>query len=159
MKKEEIKIYKQRLLELRQRLRGDVTSMADVALGSENSESSSMPIHMAELGSENFEQEFTLSLMASEEGTLNLIEGALVRIEKGSYATCTECERKIPKTRLNAIPYTPLCYKCAESGENSSNGHRFIDHGANGREVHGKGAAAHGTKERGVSSRRVNRPR
>lgn len=146
MNKEDLKKYKLRLLELRQRLRGDVTSMADVALGSENSESTSMPIHMAELGSENFEQEFTLSLMASEEGTLNLIEGALVRIENGSYATCTECDKKIPKTRLNAIPYAPLCFKCAESGENTTNGHRFTDHGANGSSKTG-------------SRRRVNRPR
>ncbi|MEO2049394.1 MAG: TraR/DksA C4-type zinc finger protein [Pirellulales bacterium] len=150
MNKVDVKKYKLRLLELRQRLRGDVTSMADVALGSENSESTSMPIHMAELGSENFEQEFTLSLMASEEGTLNLIEGALVRIENGRYATCTECENKIPKTRLNAIPYAPLCFKCAESGESSTNGHRFTDHGANGSTKRGKQTG---------SSRRVNRPR
>ena len=150
MNKEDVKKYKLRLLELRQRLRGDVTSMADVALGSESSESTTMPIHMAELASENFEQEFTLSLVASEEGTLNLIEGALVRIENGSYATCAECEKKIPKTRLNAIPYAPLCFKCAESGENSTNGHRFTDHGANGSTKRGKKAG---------SSRRVNRPR
>ena len=150
MNKEEIKKYKLRLLELRQRLRGDVTSMADVALGSESSESTSMPIHMAELGSENFEQEFTLSLMASEEGTLNLIEGALIRIENGNYATCTECEKKIPKTRLNAIPYAPLCFKCAESGESATNGHRFTDHGTNGKTGHGKNTR---------SGRQVNRPR
>ncbi len=117
MKKEDMKVYKQRLLELRARLRGDVTSMADAALGHEGTETTSMPIHMAELGSDNFEQEFTLSLMATEEGTLELIEEALVRIENGAYAVCKGCEDKIPKTRLNAIPYTSLCFKCAESGQ------------------------------------------
>lgn len=117
MKKVDMKVYKQRLLELRARLRNDVTSMADAALGHEGSEASSMPIHMAELGSDNFEQEFTLSLVASEEGTLEKIEAALERIENGTYATCIGCEGKIPKTRLNAIPYTPACITCAESDE------------------------------------------
>ncbi|MCG8451349.1 MAG: TraR/DksA family transcriptional regulator [Pirellulales bacterium] len=113
MKKAEMKIYKERLLDLRARLRGDVTSMTDAALGGEGSEASSMPIHMAELGSDNFEQEFTLSLLATEEDTLGMIEAALERIENGTYGTCLDCENSIPKTRLNAIPHTPKCVKCA----------------------------------------------
>jgi len=113
MKKVEMKVYKERLVDLRARLRGDVSSMADAALGGENSEASSMPIHMAELGSDNFEQEFTLSLMATEEDTLSMIEAALQRIENGTYGTCLGCEHQIPKTRLNAIPHTPQCVKCA----------------------------------------------
>jgi len=118
MKKPEMKVYKERLLDLRSRLRGDVTSMTDAALrksGSESSEASSMPIHMAELGSDNYEQEFTLSLLATEEGTLGQIESALERIENGVYGKCLECEGPIPKTRLNAIPHAHLCVKCASS--------------------------------------------
>ncbi|TWU21909.1 TraR/DksA family transcriptional regulator [Bythopirellula polymerisocia] len=111
----DMKVYKERLLMLRSRLRNDVTSMADEALGNENHEPSSMPIHMAELGSDNFEQEFTLSLLATEEDTLGLIDKALVRIENKSYGTCEECSGVIPKTRLNAIPHTPYCVKCASS--------------------------------------------
>ena len=115
MKKSEMKVYKERLLGIRARLRGDVSSMADAALGSEHSEASSMPIHMAELGSDNFEQEFTLSLLATEEDTLGMIEAALQRVEKGTYGTCLGCNGTIPKTRLNAIPHTPMCVKCASS--------------------------------------------
>jgi DnaK suppressor protein len=121
MKKADTKVYRERLLSLRARLRGDVTTMADSALRKNHSESSSnlssMPIHMAELGSDNFEQEFTLSLMATEEGTLGAIEAALERLEDGIYGKCAECGGVIPKTRLNAIPYTPLCIKCAEAQE------------------------------------------
>lgn len=113
MKKADMKVYKERLLDLRARLRGDVSSMTDAALGAEGSEASSMPIHMAELGSDNFEQEFTLSLLATEEDTLGMIEAALERIEDGTYGICVECGHVIPKTRLNAIPHTPLCVKCA----------------------------------------------
>lgn len=118
MKKVEMKAFRDRLLDLRARLRGDVTSMAHAALrksGAEGADGNSMPIHMAELGSENFEQEFTLSLLANEEGRLDMIENALQRIEAGSYGQCEECEGVISKTRLNALPYTPVCIRCAES--------------------------------------------
>jgi DnaK suppressor protein len=121
MKKVEMKVYKERLLALRARLRGDVSQMADAALKKsrldQGSEQSTMPIHMADLGSDNYEQEFTLSLMENDEGTLEAIELALERIEEATYGQCDECGVKIPKARLNAIPYAPTCVKCAEQLE------------------------------------------
>jgi len=117
MKTSDMKVYQQRLQVLRARLRGDVVAMAGSALGKTRSESngdlSSMPIHMADMGTDNFEQEFTLSLLESEEDTLELIDSALRRIEDETYGKCTECDGVIPKTRLNALPYTPFCIKCA----------------------------------------------
>ncbi len=113
MKKADMKVYQDRLRGLRDRLRGDVSAMADAALGGDHAEAPSMPIHMAELGSDNFEQEFTLSLLATEEDTLSMIESALQRIEEGNYGTCLGCGQPIPKTRLNALPHTPKCVKCA----------------------------------------------
>lgn len=118
MKKEDMQVYRERLLDLRARLRGDVNSMAEAALrrsGTEGNDVASMPIHMAELGSDNYEQEFTLSLLANEEDRLGSIESALERIEDGVYGRCTGCEGVIPKKRLNAIPYASLCIKCAEA--------------------------------------------
>lgn len=120
MKKADSALYKERLLALRARLRGDVSAMADQALrksGMQGADASAMPIHMAELGSDNFEQEFTLSLMQTEGDTLELIEDALVRIEGGQYGKCIECDGPIPKTRLNALPFTPLCIRCAQKQE------------------------------------------
>ena len=68
---------------------------------------------MADIGSDNYEQEFTLGLLQNDEDTLDMIESALVRIEEGQYGACVECGGVVPKTRLNAIPYTPFCVKCA----------------------------------------------
>ncbi len=123
MKKAELKVYKERLLSLRARLRGDVSQLADAALKKNRqdrgSDMSTMPIHMADLGSDNFEQEFTLSLMENEEETLELIELALERVEEGTYGQCEECQVKIPKARLNAIPFASLCVKCAAQAERS----------------------------------------
>lgn len=117
MKKSESKEYKKALVVMRGRIRGDVSGMADAALKKTRSESSgdlsSMPIHMADIGTDNFEQEFTLSLMENDEETLGQIEAALERIEEGVYGLCVECEGKILKTRLQAIPFTPYCVKCA----------------------------------------------
>jgi DnaK suppressor protein len=121
MKKTDMLAYREKLHAIRARLRGDVTAMAEVALrksGMEGSDSGAMPIHMAELGSDNFEQEFTLGLMEAEEDTLTRIESALERIAEGNYGRCVQCDGAIPKARLNAIPYTPVCIKCAELQEN-----------------------------------------
>jgi DnaK suppressor protein len=124
MKKADLSIFKERLLLLRSRLRGDVQHMAEGALEKNRSEAngdlSSMPIHMADIGSDNFEQEFTLSLMESDGGTLDMIEAALERIEDGNFGQCEQCGVKIPRSRLNAIPYAALCVNCAEELERES---------------------------------------
>jgi RNA polymerase-binding transcription factor DksA len=124
MKKTEMKPYKEMLIQLRNRLRGDVAAMASTALTKSgdamNNESSSIPSHIADIGSETFEQHNTLRLLDNDGEVLDEIEVALERIEDGVYGACIECEHKIPKTRLRAIPYTPYCVKCAsqiESGQ------------------------------------------
>lgn len=117
MKKDDMKVYRERLLVLRARLRGDVNNMANAALHKRRSEAngdlSSMPIHMADMGTDNFEQEFTIHLMQNDEDTLGRIEIALERLEEGTYGECEVCGTRIPKTRLNALPYATTCVKCA----------------------------------------------
>lgn len=126
MKAAETKVFKAALEEMRARLRGDVSTMADAALRKTRSEASgdlsSMPIHMADIGSDAFEQEFTLSLMATEEETLDLVEQALARIRDRTYGVCGECEGVIAKKRLEAIPFAPLCIRCAEKLESGPGG-------------------------------------
>ena len=69
IKSTELRALKTSLEHLRSRLRGDVNMMADEALRKTRAEASgdlsTMPIHMADLGTDAYEQEFTLSLMAS----------------------------------------------------------------------------------------------
>ena len=121
MKAAELKVFKASLENIRARLRGDVSTMADAALRKTRSEASgdlsSMPIHMADIGSDAYEQEFTLSLMATEEGTLEMVEQALERIQSRTFGVCEECEGVISKKRLEAIPFASLCIRCAEKQE------------------------------------------
>ena len=76
-----------------------------------------MPIHMADLGTDAFEREFTIRLMENDEDTLGQIETSLERIEDGTYGICDECGARLPKARLRAIPYAACCVKCASLSE------------------------------------------
>ncbi len=116
-KNNNLDFYRTRLLQLRARLRGEMGRMADAALNQGRSETSSLPIHLADLGSDNFEQELTLSLVGSEKEVLDKIELALERIADGSYGKCEDCGKKIPESRLEAIPYTSVCVQCAANEE------------------------------------------
>jgi RNA polymerase-binding transcription factor DksA len=74
---------------------------------------------MADLGTENYDQEFTLGLIENEQGTLDLINEALVRMERGTFGQCAECGEPISKSRLQAIPYARHCIRCARKLEGS----------------------------------------
>ncbi|MDR0617184.1 MAG: TraR/DksA family transcriptional regulator [Endomicrobium sp.] len=67
---------------------------------------------------QNSEKEMFFELAANDRITLNAINDALVKIEKGGYGLCESCNRAIILQRLNAIPWTRYCIKCQEEVEN-----------------------------------------
>ena len=105
------------LLELQRRLKGDVHMMSAEALGGVDSDSGDnrAPIHPAEVGTHSFEQEFTLNRLSNDGDRLERIEAALDRMEQGNYGCCEECGGRIPKARLEVLPDTPYCVKCAST--------------------------------------------
>ncbi|MBW8034558.1 MAG: hypothetical protein FVQ79_02525 [Planctomycetes bacterium] len=74
---------------------------------------SSMPIHMADMGTDNFEQEFALGLMDSERKLLEEINDALGRIVDGVYGICSGTGKDIRKARLEANPWARYCIEYA----------------------------------------------
>jgi RNA polymerase-binding transcription factor DksA len=123
-KADELVPYRQTLQSLRARLRGDLDQMTDEALRRDNGGGtgnlSNVPLHMADLGTDNYDQEFTLGLIENEQETLELINEALARMESGTYGQCAECAEPISRPRLQAIPYARHCIRCArklEGGE------------------------------------------
>ncbi len=116
MTKTDLTLQRARLLALRASLLGDMTQMEDDSL-KDHSKTTSIPTDMEELGSDNADQELTLSLLGSEEDALDQIEAAIERIENGSYGECETCGVKIPKSRLEAIPYAAKCVRCASQQE------------------------------------------
>jgi DnaK suppressor protein len=117
MTQAELKGYRQRLLALRDRLSGDVSHLAREALRTAGGEASgglsNMPLHPADLGTDNFEQEFTFNLLHNQEQVLGEIADALERIQKRRFGLCEECHQPIPAARLEALPYARHCVACA----------------------------------------------
>jgi DnaK suppressor protein len=123
MKKKDLDEFKAVLLQIRSRIRGDVQQLTSNAL--DGGHDSKSPTHMAELGTDTFEQDFSLGVMERDQGVLEEIDAALKRIEQGSFGLCESCVEQgkppsraaIPKTRLNAVPYARNCVECTRKRE------------------------------------------
>ena len=104
-----IERFKQLLLQKRREIISNVNEMEDETLKKSRLDASgdlsSMPIHMADIGTDNYEQEFALGLMDSERKLLKEIDDALQRIEQGIYGICESTGKPILKARLEAKPW------------------------------------------------------
>ena len=114
----ELAYFRELLVEKLKEIVGDVNHIESGALKNSRQDSSgdlsSMPIHMADIGSDNYEQEFMLGLMDSERKIVREIHEALKRIQEGTYGICEGTGEPIPKMRLEGIPWTRYCVKFAE---------------------------------------------
>ncbi len=63
-------------------------------------------LHMADSGTDNFDRDFALSLLSSDQDAIYEIEEAIKRIENNTYGICELTGKPIPKSRLDAIPWT-----------------------------------------------------
>jgi DnaK suppressor protein len=113
----ELKQFRWMLLEKRREILVNVNEFEDEALKKSRLDAtgdlSCMPIHMADLGTDNYEQEFALGLMDSERRLLREIDKALERIEKRTYGICEGTGKPIPKARLKAQPWARYCVEYA----------------------------------------------
>lgn len=109
----QIEHFKQLLLEKRKDIVSNVNEMEGEALKKSRLDASgdlsSMPIHMADIGTDNFEQEFALGLMDSERKLLHEIDDALQRVENGIYGICEGTDTPISTARLEAQPWARYC--------------------------------------------------
>lgn len=126
MNKTEVEAYRRQLMALGQRLKGDVSDLTGEALrqvgGEASGNLSNAPVHPADLGSDTFEQEVSMSLLQNEERTLEEIAAALTRMEQGTFGRCEECRKPIPRERLQAVPYARHCVDCAKRLESRTPG-------------------------------------
>ena len=94
--------YYNRLLELREQLLRQMNGLAKESA----QEMAGYSLHMADSGTDNFDRDFALSLLSSDQDAIYEIEEALKRIEKRTYGICELTGKAIPKARLEAIPWT-----------------------------------------------------
>jgi RNA polymerase-binding transcription factor DksA len=90
------------LLELREQLTKQMNGLAQESA----QEMAGYSLHMADSGTDNFDRDFALSLLSSDQDAVFEIEEALKRIERKTYGVCELTGKNIPKARLEAIPWT-----------------------------------------------------
>lgn len=117
--KKQLDYYKSLLVEKMKEIMGDVSSLEET-LSPNSGDISSMPVHLADIGTDNYEQDFNLNLMEEERKTLVEIQQALTRIQNGTFGFCEGLGTLIEENRLEAIPWTRYSLEYAkmiESGE------------------------------------------
>ncbi len=121
--RKELEHYLKLLLEKRVDIVGDMDSMSTEALRLNDSNLSTMPLHMADIGSDNFEQELTLGLVESERRLLGEIDEALERIVDRTYGMCQATGKPIPQERLEIKPWAKYTVEAAREIERRGNNH------------------------------------
>ena len=112
--------YKKLLLKTKEQIVGDIRNLSNDNVGSVNDRGgdvSGHALHMADVATDMYDREFTLSLASNDRELLYLVDEALVRIDEGTYGTCVECKKPIPATRLKALAHAKTCLKCQEQRE------------------------------------------
>ena len=102
----------------RRELVGDMSSREHEALRSTTGTNlSNLPIHMADMGTDNYEQEFTLGLVEKDRNLLREINTALAKIQDGTYGLCEGTGKPISKPRLEAQPWAKYSIEYARQLE------------------------------------------
>jgi DnaK suppressor protein len=123
----ELEHFRELLLAKRRELVGDMSSMEREALRSAGGTNlSNLPLHMADMGTDNYEQEFTLGLVEKERGLLREINQALAKIQDGTYGLCEGTGKPISKPRLEAQPWAKYSIEHARMMERTGMGIRRV---------------------------------
>jgi DnaK suppressor protein len=102
----ELEVFRDRILAKRREIVGDMSSMEREALRSgSGSNLSNLPLHMADMGTDNYEQEFTLGLMEKDRKLLRDLNDGLAKIQNGTYGICEGTGKPISMARLEAQPW------------------------------------------------------
>jgi len=121
MKKKDAEVYKKKLLKEKERLFLNLQSMDKTSLHATSQEGSGnlsgYVSHQADIATDIYEQEKSLSFMGNEEFLLEEIEDALQKIDKNKYGKCEICGIEIPVKRLSVEPYAKLCMECKKGEE------------------------------------------
>ncbi len=119
--KRQLDKYHEVLIQKRRVLMGDIDSMENEALKSESGSLSHLPQHMAEQGSEAYEQTLSLDLAAADRKLLIEIDAALDRIMARTFGLCEHTGKPISIERLTELPWTRYSIKAAREMERRAN--------------------------------------
>jgi DnaK suppressor protein len=66
----------------------------------------------ADVATHSVEKEMLFELTDSEKQTLDMVESALLKLERGVYGTCESCRKPILRMRLQLMPWARYCVTC-----------------------------------------------
>jgi DnaK suppressor protein len=87
-------------------LRQDFLSRKDSLVNDAKEEQPAFSLHMADAGTDNYDRDFALSMISTEQNALYEIEEAMNRIRNGTYGLCEVTGKKIDRARLDVLPWT-----------------------------------------------------
>lgn len=105
LNQKDLDFFRDLLLAKRRELLGDMNSMEREALRENSTDLSNLPVHMADQGTDAYEQEFTLHLVEKDRTLLRELNDALAKIQNGTYGICEGTGLPISKPRLEAQPW------------------------------------------------------
>jgi len=125
LKPDDVKQFRAILRMLRVRLRGDVEQLEEEAFSGSKGGNHGSSNHMAEMGTDAWELDFSLRIVENDQEVLSEIAAALARIDEGTFGLCEMCREAgvansraaIPKSRLRTLPYARNCVDCERKRE------------------------------------------
>ncbi len=111
--------YRNILLQQRKELIARVKGLEEDALRSSGGNLSTMPLHMADIGTDTFDQDLAIGMAETERALLRELDDALSRIADKTYGVCQLTGKPIPKARLEAKPWAKYTIEAARQIEKS----------------------------------------
>jgi RNA polymerase-binding protein DksA len=114
---QQLETYRTTLLDMRRRIMGNVGHVVDAINDDANTLAnlSSAPVHLADVAQGGIVAD--VQVLDTENHLIVSIDAALARISEGTYGTCENCGKDIPRERLQALPYLTTCTACAQADE------------------------------------------
>jgi len=114
--KKDLKMFKEILTKMKEKFLGQISSVEKENLRTSQKDASGdlsgYSIHMADMATDSYDREFSLSRASGEQKIVYLIDEALKRIEDGDFGLCMSCGKLIAKNRLKAVPHAKFCVTC-----------------------------------------------
>lgn len=117
MDKKKLDQYKKLLEKAKDELAHDIRNMSEASGDVDSKDVSGHVQHMADVATDMYDREFSMSLASTEREILQKIDDALKRLHTTGYGLCVDCKKPIAEARLKAIPYAETCLKCQEKLE------------------------------------------
>lgn len=119
--KQELTVFKKLILKKKEQVTEGIKHISEDTLKKSQKEASGdisgYSYHMADVATDTYDREFSLSLASNEREYLYELDYALNRINEGTFGTCEDCKSLITRRRLKAVPQARLCVKCQEKKE------------------------------------------